>query len=218
LNGIYLHSKTVDGQSKLRGVATDGHRLAMVQYDDGKASKEIQKGIIIPKKTIQEMRKIIEGINGDVELSVSDTKMKMNAGDTTIVSKIIDGSFPDYERVIPKENDKVLKVERKLLSDAIDRVATIANDKHRSIKIILENNLIKLQSNTNEGGSADEEIPCEYSSDRIETGFNSRYLLDVLLQITSENVICNLKDGSMPVLIKGEGEDKALFVVMPVRC
>ncbi|MFC1659469.1 DNA polymerase III subunit beta [Pseudomonadota bacterium] len=218
LNGIYLHSKEVENKNKLRGVATDGHRLAMIEYDGGDKFKPVENGIIIPKKTIQEMRKILEDVGGDVELSISDTKIKIEANDTTMVSKIIDGNFPDYERVIPKDNDKILKVDKKILADAIDRVSTIANDKNRSIKLTIENNLIQLQANTTEGGSADEEVICEYTSDKIETGFNSRYLLDVLMQVTSDKAILSLKDGSMPVLIKGEKEEKTLFVVMPVRC
>jgi len=217
LNGIYFHSKEVDGKRMLRAVATDGHRLALVEYGADEDVKSIEKGIIIPRKTIHEMYKVMEGVEDNIELSISESKIKMQAGDTVIISKIIDGDFPDYERVIPKDNNKIVKVDKKVISDAIDRVSTIADDKHRSIKIIIDNNMIKLQANTAEGGFADEEISCEYNEDRIDTGFNSRYLLDVLGQVDSDMVFIKLKDGSLPSIIQGEGEDKTLFVVMPVR-
>lgn len=217
LNGIYFHSKEVDGKRMLRAVATDGHRLALVEYPADEDTKSIEKGIIIPRKTIHEMHKVMEGVEENIELSISEAKIKMQAGDTVIISKIIDGDFPDYERVIPKDNNKLVKVDKKTISDAIDRVSTIANDKHRSIKIIIDNNTIKLQANTTEGGFADEEISCEYIGEKLETGFNSRYLLDVLGQVDSDTVLIKLKDGNFPSIIRGEGEEKTLFVVMPVR-
>lgn len=217
LNGIYFHSKEVGKGKKTRGVATDGHRLAMVETEMPKKCDDIG-GVIIPKKTVGEMRKILEGAESTVKVSLSKSKIKLETKNTVIVSKLIDGEYPDYEKVIPPENDKVVKINKKLLAESIDRVSTVATDKHRAIKLSVTKNTLTLQVNTAEGGFGNEELKIAYDKeDFIEIGFNSRYMLDILSQMSSNKVMIKFKDGNSPAILQGENEQNALFVLMPVR-
>lgn len=214
LNGMFLHSVENNKKIELRGVATDGHRLALFGSFASSLTQVIP-GVIIPKKTINEIRKIIEG-NEDTEISFSKAKIKVKSGNSVVISKLIDGEFPDYDKVIPKGNDKIVKVNRKALFDAVDRVATIATDKNKSIKFTLEKGKLKLQVSTNDGGNADEEIEIDFKDGNIETGFNSRYLLEIIGQIDKEQINLNLKDGNSPTLINSDNND-GLYVIMPIR-
>jgi DNA polymerase-3 subunit beta len=218
LNGLFLHSVVVDGDIELRVVATDGHRLALASSKQSSLTQTISdtiSGVIIPKKTINEIRKIIEG-NEEVNISFSKAKIKVISGNSTIISKLIDGDFPEYDRVIPKGNDKIIKVNRKLLFDSIDRVATVAVDKNKSVKFILENDKITLQVKTNDSGAGSEEIEIEFSGDTIETGFNSRYFLEIIGQINKDKININFKDGVSPVIINTDDQN-SLYVIMPIR-
>lgn len=214
LNGLFLQSKQEGSRVELRGVATDGHRLALCLYSGLDADSK-NFGVIIPRKTINEVRRIIED-DKEVKVLLSKTKIKFSCGNCAIISKLIDGEFPDYEKVLPKNNDQVINLERKSLFDAIDRVATIANDKHRSIKFILDNNKLILQVIAPDGGFADEEIEVEFSGSRIEAGFNSRYLMEIIAQIDRDYINFKFKDGSSPAIINSDDYD-AIYVIMPVR-
>lgn len=214
LGGMFLHSIQTPKGIELRGIATDGHRLALASSYKSDLSSAIP-GVIIPKKTINEIRKIIED-NENSEVAFSKAKIKIKSGGSTIISKLIDGEFPEYDKVIPKGNDKLVKVNRKLIFDAVDRVATIATDKNKSIKFIVSDDKINLQVNTNDGGNADEEIEANFKGDTIETGFNSRYLLEIVGQIDAEQININLKDGNSPALITTD-DHSGLYVIMPVR-
>jgi DNA polymerase III subunit beta len=217
LNGIYFHSKDVEGKVILRGATTDGHRLAIVEAKMPKDCEAVE-GVIIPKKTVGEIRKILETANKTVKVSLSKTKIKVESDDAVLISKLIDGEFPNYEKVIPIGNDKIATINKKLFADAIDRVSTVAIDKHRAIKLNITKDNLKLEVETNDGSSGDEEIKIQFAyDDVIETGFNSRYMLDILAQINKENVVIKIKDGNSPVIIQGEDEKDALFVLMPVR-
>lgn len=214
LGGMFLHATQGAKGIELRGVATDGHRLALASSSQSSLTSAIG-GVIIPKKTINEIRKIIEG-NEESEVSFSKAKIKVKSGGSTVISKLIDGEFPEYDKVIPKGNDKMVKVDRKLLFDAIDRVATIATDKNKSIKFVLSEGKITLQVSTSDGGNADEEIEASFKGGTIETGFNSRYLLEIVGQIDQDQININLKDGNSPALIN-TGDNSGLYVIMPVR-
>jgi DNA polymerase-3 subunit beta len=213
LNGLYLQSVKKDDVSELRCVATDGHRLALSYLKDSNLSSNF--GVIIPKKSVAEIRRIIEGA-GEIKISTSRVKIKIVTNDSTIISKLIDGEFPDYERALPKSNDKIVTVNKKLLFDAIDRTSTVANDKHRSIKLIIEEGKLTLQVNTSDGGFAYEEIDINYSGEKIETGFNSRYLMDVVGQSDKEELLIKFKDGNSPALVEPKDSNN-LFVIMPIR-
>ena len=212
LNGLFLQSYQNENVNELRTVATDGHRLAIASTTLNVLEKF---SVIIPKKSVNEIRRIIDG-SKSVKIMVSRVKIKVIADSTTIVSKLIDGEFPDYEKVLPKSNPFLAKINKKIFYDCIDRVSTVANDKHRSIKLTLEDNKINLQASTSEGSFAYEELDVEYSGEKIEAGFNSRYLLEVIGQVDKEELTIRFKDGFSPALVEAN-ELGAMFVVMPVR-
>ncbi len=214
LNGIYLHE--VAASSMLRAVATDGHRLAQAQIARPEGAKGMP-GIIVPRKTVLELVKLIDGLDGDVEVALSSSKIRFAAGNLVLTSKLIDGTFPDYERVIPRHNDKVLDVDTKIFSDAVDRVSTISMEKGRAVKLNISSGKLVLTVNNPDSGSAEEEIAAAYEADPIDIGFNSRYLLDVAGQMKSASMIFNLADAGSPTIIRDPGDEHALYVLMPMR-
>lgn len=212
LNGIYLHST----EGKLRAVATDGHRLALAEMAMP-AGAEGLPGIIIPRKTVAELRRLIDGASDNIELSVSEAKIRFKVGSAILTSKLIDGTFPDYDRVIPKGNDKDLVIDNKVFSSAVDRVATISAEKSRSIKLSLEKDALALAVNNPEHGNAHEDLAVDYSFDPLEIGFNAKYLLDVSTQIEGRDIHFHLSDPASPALVKDTEDPGALFVLMPLR-
>jgi DNA polymerase-3 subunit beta len=172
-------------------------------------------GIIIPRKSVNEIRRIIEGAK-KIKIAVSRAKIKIIADKSTIISKLIDGEFPDYDKVLPKNNAHIALVNRKNFFDCVDRVSTVASDKHRSVKVIVENGKMSLQVGSDENSLAFEELDVNYSGERIETGFNSRYLLDIIAQIDKEELIMRFRDGMSPALIEAQ-DMHSVFVIMPVR-
>ncbi len=216
LNGIYLHGVDTDHGPMLRAVATDGHRLAQVQVALPDGAKDMP-GIIVPRKTVQELAKLIEDSDAEIDISLSASKIKFSIGNVVLTSKLIDGTFPDYERVIPKDNDKALEVDTKLFSQAVDRVSTISAEKGRAIKLNLEADKIVLTVNNPDSGSAEEEVAAGYSSDPIEIGFNSRYLLDIASQFGGDTATFMLSDAGSPTVVQDGSDDTALYVLMPMR-
>ncbi len=213
LNGLYLQAMQKDAGFELRTVATDGHRMALSFFDA--ADIKVAFGVILPKKSVAEIRRIIDG-SKTIKLSVSRAKIKVVTEQTTIVSKLIDGEFPDYEKVLPKNNNQIAVINKKSFFDCVDRVSTVANDKHKSVKLIIENGKMNLQVNTNDGSFAYEEMDVNYSGERIETGFNSRYLLDIIGQFDKEEIIMRFRDSSSPAILEAK-ELNSVFVIMPVR-
>ncbi|MBT4922479.1 MAG: DNA polymerase III subunit beta [Rickettsiales bacterium] len=219
LNGIYLHQATAnDSRQVLRAVATDGHRLASIQTDLPEGASGMPS-VIIPRKTVMEIRKILEEEQNDLEVTieVSEAKIKVSFSDITLISKLIDGSFPDYERVIPKNNTKVLTTDLKPLTQAIDRVSTITSDKSKSIKFLLENDNITISANDLDHGFAKEEIDTEYKDTRVETGFNSKYLLEMTSVIDGNQIRMHFSDSSSPTLVEDLEDQDSLYVIMPMR-
>jgi DNA polymerase-3 subunit beta len=205
LNGIYLHAAKSDGVAVLRAVATDGHRLARVELPlpEGAAG---MPGVIVPRKTVGELRKLIEESDADVAISLSDAKIRFGFDNAVLTSKLIDGTFPDYERVIPAGNDKTLEINRKDMFDAVDRVSAISSEKSRSIKMACEKGMVTLSASSPEAGSATEEVEAAYAAGPLEIGFNSRYLLDILQQIAAS-----------PTVIRDVADGSAVYVLMPMR-
>ena len=212
LNGIYLHAH--DGL--LRAVATDGHRLALAEMPLPKGGEALP-GVIIPRKTVAEIRRLIDGGDGDVSLSVSEAKIRFNYGTAVLTSKLIDGTFPDYERVIPKGNEKELTIDNKVFADAVDRVATISAEKSRSIKIGLSQDSLSLTVNNPESGNAHEDLMVDYGAEPLEIGFNAKYLLDVANQIEGRDATFFLDSPASPALVRDSEDPDALFVLMPLR-
>ncbi|PHS20951.1 MAG: DNA polymerase III subunit beta [Robiginitomaculum sp.] len=215
LNGIHLHA--VEGDSAhLRAVATDGHRLALAEIalPEGAAG---MSGIIIPRKTVQEVRRLLDAIDEDIAVSVSEAKIRFGIGAATLTSKLIDGSFPEYERVIPRGNEHTLKIERDIFAAAVDRVATISAEKSRSVKMTLEADTLTLTVNNPEAGLAVEELSVDYEAEPMEIGFNARYLLDILGQIESDEAVFRFADSASPSLVEDNSDTGALYVLMPLR-
>jgi len=212
LNGIYLH--TVDG--KLRAVATDGHRLARVDMELPHGADGMP-GIIVPRKTVTELLKLLEASDGTVSVAVSDTKIRFVVGDVTLTSKLIDGTFPDYDRVIPSENDKTMEVDGKLFAAAVDRVSTISTERSRAVKLDLDDGRVTLAVNNPDSGSATEELGVDYKGDALEIGFNARYLLDITQQLDGAAAHFELSDAGSPTVVRDSDDPHALYVLMPMR-
>lgn len=216
LNGIYLHTTKNKNVDVLRAVATDGHRLARVEMAAPKGSQGIP-GIIIPRKTVNEVRKLIEESSGIIEVALSEAKVRFTFDGVVITSKLIDGTFPDYERVIPTGNDKTMEVETKAIEAATDRVATISSEKSRAVKLALTPGHLVLSATSPEAGSATEELEVKYDGALLDVGFNARYLLDILQQIEGDGVRFTLADATAPAIIQDVADPSALYVLMPMR-
>jgi len=219
LNGIYLHHAVANENRKvLRAVATDGHRLASIQTDLPEGAAEMP-AIIIPRKTVMEIRKILEEEQNDLEINIeiSESKIKVSFQDITLISKLIDGSFPDYQRVIPQNNNKVLTTDLKPLNQAIDRVATITSDKSKSIKFQIDADKITISANDVDNGFAKEELDTEYKDSSVEAGFNSKYLLEMTSVIDGNQVRMHFADSSSPALVEDVEDQDSLYVIMPMR-
>jgi DNA polymerase-3 subunit beta len=216
LNGIYLHAASSDGVPVLRAVATDGHRLARVEVPLPEGAPGMP-GVIVPRKTVNELRKLLDETSVDVTVSLSETKIRFAFDDAVMTSKLIDGTFPDYERVIPADNDKVLEVDCKSLSQAVDRVSAISTEKSRAIKLSVEKGGLTLSASSPENGSAVEELEAAYDAGPIEIGFNSRYLLDILAQIEGDAARFTMADAASPTVVREVTDSSAVYVLMPMR-
>jgi DNA polymerase-3 subunit beta len=219
LNGIFLHPhEAAGGPARLRAVATDGHRLARVELDlpDGAAG---MPPVIVPRKSVGEVRKLIDDLDdgAPVELALSNARIRFKVGPAVLRSRLIDGTFPDYERVIPSGNDKQMVAPTRLLSEAVDRVATISTEKSRAIKLSLAGNRLRLNAVSPDAGRAEEEIDVAYAGEPLEIGFNARYILDMSLQITGDDIELLMADAGSPTLVKDPKDDGTLYVLMPMR-
>jgi len=212
LNGIYIHAY----EGALRAVATDGHRLALAELDLPQGAENLP-GVIIPRKTVAEIRRLIDGGESDISLAVSEAKIQFHYGSAILTSKLIDGTFPDYQRVIPSNNEKELILDNKIFASAVDRVATISAEKSRSVKLSLTQDTLELAVNNPEHGNAHEQIAVDYSAEPMEIGFNARYLLDVSAQIESRDASLFLDGPAAPALVKDADDPGTLFVLMPLR-
>jgi len=212
LNGLFLHCKKDNDGYKIKTVATDGHRLAMSSLA---IAIERDFGIIIPRKSVSEIKRIIEGAK-EIKILVSRVKIKIICDRTIIISKLIDGEFPEYEKVLPQNNNNAVSINRRQLFDCLDRASILANDKHRSVKLLLKENKLILQVGIDSDPAAYEEIDVEYEGDTIECGFNSRYLLDIIGQVEKEEVVIKFNNSSSPALIDCS-DSNMIFVIMPVR-
>jgi DNA polymerase-3 subunit beta len=212
LNGIFLHV----ADDTLKAAATDGHRLARVTVLRPEGA-EGMPDVIVPRKCVGELRKLLDEVDGSVGVSLSSSKIRFDLGQAILTSKLIDGTFPDYSRVIPTGNDKILKIDPASFMEGVDRVSTIATEKTRAVKMALDRDRITLSVTSPENGTAAEEVPGEYASQGFEIGFNSRYLMDILGQIDGDIVEVHLADAAAPTLIRENDKASALYVLMPMR-
>ena len=216
LNGIYLHIAGSGKNATLRAVATDGHRLAQAELAAA-AGADGMPGVIVPRKTVSEEQRLVEGSDAEVAIEVSSAKIRFTLGEVVLTSKLIDGTFPDYARVIPTGNDKELTVDKKDFEAAVDRVSTVSSERGRAVKLSLSGGRLVLSVTNPDSGSATEELEVEYDGDPIDIGFNSRYLLDIAAQLDGEVSILKLADPGSPTLIQDKDAKGALYVLMPMR-
>ncbi len=221
LNGIFLHTADVGGASTgsatmLRAVATDGHRLARVETPAPQGSVGMP-GVIAPRKAVGEVLKLLEDSAKEVKIEISTAKARFQFGDVVLTTKLIDGTFPDYQRVIPTGNDKRLVVDKEPFEKAVDRVSTLSSERGRAIKLSIADGKMTLSVNNPDSGSASEEIEVDYDSAPIDIGFNARYLLDILGQLAGDTVLIKLADPGSPTLIQDRDGASALYVLMPLR-
>ncbi|MCP8938629.1 DNA polymerase III subunit beta [Alsobacter sp. SYSU M60028] len=216
LNGIYFHVMDVGGRAVLRAVATDGHRLARVE-SEAPAAAVGMPGVIIPRKAVAEIIKLVDDAGDEVEIELSSTKIRLTLGAVVLTSKLIDGTFPDYQRVIPVGNDKQLVVDKAEFSNAVDRVSTISSERGRAVKLSLAERRLTLSVTNPDSGSATEEIEVDYDAAALDIGFNARYLLDIAGQLEGDTALFRLADPGSPTLIQDREGAPALYVLMPMR-
>ena len=216
LNGLYFNITNENNKTNLTLVGTDGHRLA-------KFNKELNQdidqaiGVIIPKKTINEISKLLADTENNIEIIISPTKITFFIGNLIFVSKLIDGTFPDYKRVIPPDNNNVLEIERDKLLSAVDRVSTVANEKSPVIKFKLLKDIINLNTVSNDNSTATEDLNFKYDGEELEIGFNSKYIMDIVNNLDDDKITIKLKDGSSPITAQEKSNSNLIYVLMPMR-
>lgn len=216
LNGAYVHAADANGVPVLRAVATDGHRLAQFEMPLPEGAADMP-GVIIPRKAVAEIRKLVEEAAADITIELSENKVKFAFDHIVMTSKLIDGTFPDYQKVIPEGNDKIVEVNPKLFTSAIDRVSTISNEKTRAVKLAIDGNTMTLSAQSPDAGSATEDIEISNDNTSLEIGFNSKYLLDITAQIESDQCRMILADAGGPTILQDTTDPSSLYVLMPLR-
>jgi DNA polymerase-3 subunit beta len=216
LNGVYLHTATGDSGPVLRCVATDGHRLARIDAALPEGAQGMP-GVIVPRKTVNELRKLLDDDAAEIEVSVSETKVRFATPAIALTSKVIDGTFPDYTRVIPVGNTKRLEVDASAFAKAVDRVATVSSERSRAVKLALDEDRLILSVNAPDSGAAEEELVVAYSDERLEIGFNAKYLLEIASQVDRENAVFLFNSSGDPTLMREGNDMSAVYVVMPMR-
>ncbi|MDP5367855.1 MAG: DNA polymerase III subunit beta [Paracoccaceae bacterium] len=216
LNGVYMHVADGEGGKVLRCVATDGHRLARIDAPLP-AGAEAMPGVIVPRKTVGELRKLLDDDDMQIAVSVSETKVRFATPDITLTSKVIDGTFPDYTRVIPQGNTRRLEVDARDFAAAVDRVATVSSERSRAVKLSLDEDRLVLSVNAPDSGAAEEELAVAYGDERLEIGFNAKYLLEIASQVDRENAVFMFNSAGDPTLMREGNDMSAVYVVMPMR-
>ena len=216
LNGVYLHCCIEEEKKLLRAVATDGHRLAQIDIENPGLQDKFS-GIIVPKKTVSELRMILENENDDISISISSNKIRFSNDSLTLTSKIVDGTFPDYKRVIPLNNEKRMKVNALEFYEAVDRVSTVSSERSRAVKLSLSHGKLHLSVTSPDNGKAEDEILVDYDSEELEIGFNARYLQELTSQVDGKDVEFCFKSSGDPALMRDIDDEGSIFVVMPMR-
>jgi len=216
LNGVYMHIAAVDVGNVLRCVATDGHRLARIDTEVPAGAGEMP-GVIVPRKTVGELRKLLEDDDMSIAVSVSETKVRFATPNIILTSKVIDGTFPDYTRVIPQNNTRKLEVDAAEFAKAVDRVATVSSERSRAVKLNLAEDRLVLSVNSPDSGAAEEELAVAYADEPLQIGFNAKYLLEIASQVDRENAVFMFNSSGDPTLMREGNDTSALYVVMPMR-
>jgi len=218
LTGIFIKSEKEGTNNNFIFVSTDGHRLSLIQRNiEENLGEKYMDGFILPKKGIIEIKKLLENIEDNVVIGISDNNFTINNKNTTLIMRMVDGDFPDYKRVIPEKGNNVAIINRDLFLHALKRISILSSEKSKGIKINLKNDLLVLSSSNPDLGDAKEEIDITYAGDEISIGFNAKYIIDILQVIKTENIVFNLKDNISPGRISPEGDENHLSVIMPMR-
>ncbi len=216
LNGVYLHVAQGEDGKVLRCVATDGHRLARIDAPLPEGAEEMP-GVIVPRKTVGELRKLLDDDDTQIAVSVSETKIRFATPAIQLTSKVIDGTFPDSTRVIPVGNTRRMEVDAAEFAKAVDRVATVSSERSRAVKMRLDEDRLVLSVNSPDTGAAEEELAVAYSDDVLEIGFNAKYLLEIASQVDRENAVFLFNSSGDPTLMREGNDLSAVYVVMPMR-
>ena len=212
LNGILMEISS----GKIKLVATDGHRLALSEASlDTGVSEE--KQIIIPRKAVLELSRLLDSDDSLVKCVISQNHFRVETGSLVFTTKLIDGKFPDYQRVIPVDGNKIMEVERETLKSSMSRIAILSNEKYRGIRLTLTSGNLSIQANNPDQEEAEEELPVDYKEADVEIGFNVTYLIDVLNVLDSDKVQIKLKDSNSSAIMSDSKDDSSLYVVMPMR-
>jgi len=216
LNGVYMHVSNGENGPVLRCVATDGHRLARIDADLPPGA-EGMAGVIVPRKTVGELRKLLDDDEAQIAVSVSETKIRFATPTITLTSKVIDGTFPDYTRVIPTGNARRLEVDAAEFARAVDRVATVSSERSRAVKLSLDEDRLVLSVNAPDSGAAEEELAVAYGDEKLDIGFNAKYLLEIASQVDRENAVFLFNSSNDPTVMREGNDSSAVYVVMPMR-
>lgn len=218
LTGIYIKSDKIDNVNKLVFVSTDGHRLSLIQRNsENELAEKYKEGFILPKKGIIEIKKLLETMEEQIDIGISDNNFSISNRDTTLIMRMVDGDFPDYKRVIPEKGKNKAIINKNLFLHALKRISILSSEKSKGIKINLKNDNLILTSSNPDLGDAKEEIDIIYNGDDISIGFNAKYIIEILQVIKNENIILNLKDNISPGRINPEEDEDHISVIMPMR-
>lgn len=217
LNGVYFHVCSEGDKKKFRAVTTDGHRLSCVDTDVPETCKDFDEGVIIPRQAIAVLDKLVAGIDDTVYFSATKNMISMRVNQTSITSKLIDGKFPDYNRVIPTDNTIKLTMNNAVFKDVVDRVQVMSEERSRSVKLSIADNKAVLSVEGQTLGSGSEEIEAEYEADAMDIGFNAIYLLDIIKLIEDDDIQIMLLDSNSPALVLDPADPDSRYVVMPLR-
>ena len=215
LNGIYFHIMSNKDQNYLTGVATDSHRLSSssIMIDDPQSFSSI----ILPRKSVFQLCSLLSEKNDKIIMQTSENKIQFKIGKTKLVSKVIDGKFPDYKQVVPSQNKKTVVVDCKEFIESIERVTTVSLDRKEGVKLEIKQDNIRLSVNSTNAGEGNEVIKASFNADDLSISFNSKYLIDIASVIEDKNIRLSLKDAGSPVLVQDSADKNSYFVIMPMK-
>ena len=215
LNGIFLHLTEAHGRNFLTGVATDSHRLSSSSLEI-KGTSDFTS-LILPRKTVFQLCSILTETSDQLVMQTSENKIKFALGNMKLISKVIDGKFPDYKKVVPTENNKTLLVSSKEFINSIERVASVSLDRKEGVKLIINKDNVQLSVNSANSGDGNEKIKAEFSSENLNISFNSKYLIDIASEVEDKSLKMNFKDSVSPVLIEDISDKNSYYVIMPMK-
>ena len=215
LNGVFLHITEAHGRNFLTGVATDSHRLSSSSLEIEKTSDF--SSLILPRKTVFQLCSLLSETSEKLSMQTSDNKIKFTVGNVKLISKVIDGKFPDYKKVVPTTNDKTLVVSSKDFISSIERVASVSLDRKEGVKLTINKDNVQLSVNSANSGEGNEKIDAKFNSENMNISFNSKYILDIASEVEDKSLKMSLKDSISPVLIEDISDKNSYYVIMPMK-